>query len=212
MVQQKHGRGRRSTWMRRHLEDPYVKKANAEGWRSRAIYKLKEIDEKDQLIKPGMQVVDLGAAPGSWSQYVTRKLNGKGRIVALDVLPIDSLPGVEFIRGDFTQQAICRRLKDVLGKEKCDLVISDMIPNMSGMKAVDQPKSIYLVELAMELALEVLHPKGAFLAKVLQGEGLDALMASAKKQFRSVYCRKPRASRPQSREFYLVGRGVRQVR
>jgi len=195
--------------MRRHFEDPYVKRANTEGWRSRAIYKLKEIDEKDKLIKPGMRVVDLGAAPGGWSQYVTRKLNGRGRVVALDVLPIDSLPGVEFIQGDFTEQIVCRRLKDVLGGERCDLVISDMIPNMSGMKAVDQPKSIYLVELALELALEILHVEGVFLAKALQGEGFDGLMASLRKQFRSVCCRKPRASRSQSRELFLIGKGIR---
>ncbi len=200
----------RSAWMQEHLDDPFVKKANAEGWRSRAVYKLQEIDEKDRLIKPGMRIVDLGAAPGGWSQYATRKLSGKGQIVGLDILPMDPLPDVIFILGDFTEDEPIQELLKTLDNQKCDLVMSDMAPNMSGMKAVDQPRSIYLVELALDLAGQVLHPNGVFLAKVFQGEGFDELVRNMRQQFKTVMSRKPAASRARSREVYLLGKGIRE--
>lgn len=196
--------------MQEHLDDPFVKQANAEGWRSRAVYKLKEIDEKDRLIRPGMRIVDLGAAPGGWSQYATRKLNGDGQIIGLDILPMDPLPDVTFIQGDFTEDEPFQMLLKTLDNQKCDLVMSDMAPNMSGMKAVDQPRSMYLVELALDLAGQVLHPKGVFLAKVFQGEGFDELMRNLRQQFKVVMSRKPAASRARSREVYLMGKGIRE--
>lgn len=205
-------KGHQSTWMREHLSDPFVKKANAEGWRSRAVYKLGEIDKKDRLIKPGMRVVDLGAAPGSWSQYATRKLNGKGQIVALDILPMDPLPDVAFIQGDFTEDEPFQKLLNILGNDKCDLVMSDMAPTISGIKAIDQPRSIYLVELALDLASQVLYQQGTFLAKVFQGEGFNKLLRNMRQQFSVVVSRKPAASRAKSREIYLVGRGISEGR
>ncbi len=211
MMRHKHSSRHRSAWMREHLDDPHVKRAKAEGWRSRAVYKLKEIDEKDHLIRPGMQVLELGAAPGGWSQYIAHRLEGRGRIIALDILPMDNVPDVEFMQGDFTEQAVERRLKDVLSGNPCDLVVSDMNPNMSGVKAVDQPGSIYLAELALQLALEVLHFRGIFLVKVFQGEGFDTLMADMKRRFGSVRSRKPQASRPRSREIYLLAKGIRRA-
>lgn len=209
MGQNKSKKGYRSAWMQEHLDDPFVKKANAEGWRSRAVFKLQEIDEKDRLIKPGMRIVDLGAAPGGWSQYVTRKLNGRGQVIALDILPMDQLPDVTFIQGDFTEQVVFENLMQILDNQPCDLVISDMAPNMSGMKSVDQPRSMYLVELALEFATEVLKPEGVFLAKVFQGEGFDQLITDMRKRFKTVASRKPEASRSRSREVYLLGKGIR---
>ena len=199
----------RSAWMQEHLDDVYVQKANAEGWRSRAVFKLKEIDEKDHLIRPGMNILDLGAAPGGWSQYASRKLAGRGNIIATDLLMMDSLPDVTFIQGDFTEQSVLDDILRALDAKSVDLVMSDMAPNMSGMKAIDQPKSMYLVELALDLALNSLARDGVFLTKVFQGEGYDELIKTMRQQFRSVISRKPQASRARSREIYLIGKGIR---
>lgn len=203
------GRPGRSAWMQRHLDDPFVRQARAEGWRSRAVFKLQEIDRKDKLIRPGLRIVDLGAAPGGWSQYAARKLGGRGEVIALDRLPMPPLPGVAFIRADFTEQSGLDALDTMLGGRPCDLVMSDMAPNMSGVKAADNPRAAYLAELALALAARVLTADGALLAKVLQGEGFDALIAGARASFCRVAMRKPRASRPKSREIYLVCRGVK---
>ena len=195
--------------MQEHLDDKYVQQANAEGWRSRAVFKLQEIDRRDKLIKPGMRIVDLGAAPGGWSQYAARKLQGRGRVIATDILPMDSMPDVTFIQGDFTEQEVYDQIIQSLDQQPCDLVMSDMAPNMSGMKAVDQPKSMYLVELAMDLATHVLGKDGVFLAKVFQGEGYDGLLKELRERFVSVQSRKPDASRARSREIYLLCKGIR---
>jgi 23S rRNA (uridine2552-2'-O)-methyltransferase len=200
----------RSAWMQEHLDDPYVQQANVEGWRSRAVYKLQEIDKKDRLIRPGMRIVDLGSAPGGWSQYAARKLNGKGQVIATDILPMDSLPDVTFIQGDFTEQSVFDDLMATLQGEAADLVLSDMAPNMSGMKAMDQPRSMYLVELALDLATQVLTADGIFLTKVFQGEGFEALMKELRGRFVSVSSRKPAASRARSREIYLLAKGIRE--
>ena len=200
----------RSAWMQEHLDDLYVQKANSEGWRSRAVFKLQEIDHKDHLFRPGMSIVDLGAAPGGWSQYASRQLDGKCSIIATDILPMDSLPDVTFIQGDFTEQAILDEIMHLLGSQMVDLVMSDMAPNMSGMKAIDQPKSMYLVELAMDFALNTLAGNGVFLTKVFQGEGYDQLVRDMRERFLIVNTRKPDASRARSREVYLLAKGIRQ--
>ena len=201
-------RPRRSggSWRERQERDPYVQQARKDGWRSRAVYKLEEIDKKERLLKPDMVCIDLGSAPGSWSQYVGEKLKGRARIIALDLLPMDSLPGVEFIQGDFTKDDILNALQESLGGEKAALVMSDMAPNISGNKAVDQPRSMYLVELALDLATRVLGTRGDFICKLFQGEGSDAFIASARGRFQRVRVMKPKASRPGSREVYLVAR------
>lgn len=197
------------SWRDRQERDPYVRKARAEGWRSRAVYKLKQIDDRERILKPGMRVLDLGSAPGSWSQYVTEKLKGRARIVAVDLLPMDSLPDVEFVQGDFCDEQIIASLEARLGDEKADLVMSDMAPNISGNRAVDQPRSMYLVELALDVCRDVLRPGGSFVCKLFQGEGSDAFIALAKRQFERVKVFKPQASRSGSREVYLVARGYR---
>lgn len=194
-------------WMKEHFDDPYVKQAQKEGYRSRAVYKLLEIDERDHLLKPGMCVVDLGAAPGSWSEVVVQKVGHKGRVVALDILPMDSLAGVEFIQGDFQEQEIYDKLLETLDKQPVDLVISDMAPNISGLKAVDQPRSMYLAELALDLARKVLKKDGDFLVKVFTGEGLDAYKKDVRTSFKKIIVRKPKASRPRSPEIYLLAKG-----
>lgn len=196
-------------WLREHFDDVWVKRARQEGWRSRAVYKLLEIDQKDRLIRPGMTVVDLGAAPGSWSEVAAKKTGHKGRVVALDILPMDSIAGVEFIEGDFREQAVYDRLLETLGDVPVDLVISDMAPNISGLKAVDQPRAMYLAELALELAEKVLKPGGDFLVKVFTGEGLDEYKKTMRSAFEKIVVRKPAASRPRSREIYLLARGYR---
>lgn len=193
-----------SRWLKEHFDDEYVKRAQREGWRSRAIYKLEELDQKYRLLKPGMTVVDLGAAPGGWSQYAAKVLGPKGQIFALDILPIEAMPGVVFIEGDFRDEAVLARLKAELGDRPIDLVLSDMAPNISGMGAVDQPRAMYLVELAVDFARDLLRPGGTFVCKVFQGEGFDALVQSLRKDFSRVAVRKPKASRPRSREVYLV--------
>ena len=194
-------------WLAEHFDDPYVKKAQQEGWRSRAIYKLIEIDERDKLLKPGMTVVDLGAAPGGWSEYAARKVGDQGRVIALDLLPMDAIAGVEFIQGDFHEEAVYGRLLEVIGERPVDLVMSDMAPNMSGMKAVDQPRAMYLAELSLELAQKVLKPGGDMLIKAFTGEGLDEFKREIRQHFRKLIVRKPKASRPRSPEIYLLARG-----
>ncbi len=194
------------SWRERQDRDPYVQQARRDGWRSRAVYKLEQIDKKERLLRPDMICIDLGSAPGSWSQYVSEKLSGRARIIALDLLPMDSLPCVEFIQGDFREDDVLHVLQDSLGAGKADLVMSDMAPNISGNKAVDQPRSMYLVELALDFAARVLGPRGDFVCKLFQGDGSDALIASARRQFQRVRVMKPKASRPGSREVYLVAR------
>ncbi|MGB1008487.1 MAG: 23S rRNA (uridine(2552)-2'-O)-methyltransferase RlmE [Thiolinea sp.] len=193
-------------WLREHFDDEYVKKAQQDGYRSRAIYKLQEIQEKDRLIKPGYKVVDLGAAPGGWSQYASQLVGKHGRVVASDILPIDPLPFVEFVLGDFREDAVLQELLTVLGDEKADLVISDMAPNMSGMDAVDQPRAMYLCELALDMAQQVLKPGGDFVVKLFQGEGSEAFLKDVRNHFKQVKVRKPSASRPRSREVYVLAR------
>lgn len=190
--------------MREHFDDEYVQRAQREGWRSRAVYKLEELDQKYRLLKPGMTVVDLGAAPGGWAQYAARAIGSKGQVFALDILPMDTLPGVVFIEGDFRHEAVLARLKAELGDRPIDLVMSDMAPNISGMGAVDQPRTMYLVELAVDFAREMLRPGGTFICKVFQGEGFDGLVQALRRDFGKVVVRKPKASRPRSREVYLV--------
>lgn len=195
-----------AAWMKEHVEDVWVQKAQKEGYRSRAIYKLMEIDDKDRLLRPGMTVIDLGSAPGGWSQLVSLRLQGKGRILASDILPMDPLPDVQFIQGDFTEESVLDELLAAMSGQQADLVISDMAPNLSGMKAIDQPKSMYLVELALDLADRMLKPEGDFLAKVFQGEGYEACLRDMKQRFGKVLVRKPAASRARSSEVYLLGR------
>ncbi len=196
-------------WLKEHRDDPYVQRAQREGYRSRACYKLLELQEKYRLMRPGMTVLDLGSAPGGWSQVAVAQVGDRGRVIASDILPMDSIAGVEFIRGDFTDDEIFRQILDVIGEAPVDLVISDMAPNMSGLNAVDQPRSMYLVELALDLARRVLAPGGSFVAKVFHGEGFEELMREARQHFDKVITRKPRASRPRSREVYLVATGFR---
>jgi 23S rRNA (uridine2552-2'-O)-methyltransferase len=196
-------------WLKEHREDPYVQQAQREGYRSRACYKLLEIQEKDRVICPGMTVLDLGSAPGGWSQVAVALVGHSGRVIASDILPMDSLAGVEFIEGDFTSDDVFGQILDAIGESRVDLVLSDIAPNMSGVNAVDQPRSIYLVELALDMARQVLAPGGTFVAKVFQGEGFDELFRATRESFDKVLTRKPRASRPRSREVYLVARGFR---
>ena len=180
--------------------------ARKDGWRSRAVYKLEQIDQKERLLKPDMVCVDLGSAPGSWSQYVTEKLKGRARIVAVDLLPMDSLPDVEFVQGDFQDDEIFEQLLQAVGEDGADLVMSDIAPNITGTKAVDQPRSMYLVELALDMARRVLKPRGNFVCKVFQGEGFDEFVRDARNSFERVRVIKPKASRAGSREVYLVAR------
>lgn len=198
-------------WMKEHLSDQYVKRSKGDGYRSRASYKLIALSEKDNLIKPGMCVVDLGAAPGGWSQIAAELVGDHGRVVASDILPMDPLAGVDFVQGDFTEETVLNEILDVLQEAPVDLVISDMAPNMSGMLAIDQPAAMYLVELALDMARQVLKPKGNFVAKVFQGEGFDEYVKDLRTSFDKVVTRKPDASRARSREVYLVGKGFKGV-
>jgi len=198
-------------WLKSHFDDEYVKQAQREGYRSRAVYKLAEIQQKDRILRPGMTVIDLGAAPGGWSQYAAQVLGNKGRLIALDILPMESLPGVEFLQGDFREDEILERLMGILGGDRVDLVMSDMAPNISGMEAVDQPRSMYLAELAADFASKVLGNDGSLVFKAFQGEGLDELLHDQRGQYRKVVIRKPRASRPRSREVYVLGKGRKDV-
>ena len=197
-------------WLQEHEKDQYVQRSRKEGYRSRASYKLLELDKKDRLFRPGMIVVDLGSAPGGWTQVAAEQVGHNGRVIASDILPMDAVAGAEFIQGDFTDEKVLEEILSALGGEQADLVISDMAPNMSGMKAVDQPRAMYLVELALEMSLQVLKPGGGFVAKVFQGEGFDALLTELRKSFTKVVSRKPDASRARSREVYLVGKGFKQ--
>ena len=194
------------SWRDRQEKDLYVREARKAGWRSRAVFKLEEIDKKERLLKPGMRVVDLGAAPGSWSQYVTEKLDGNCTIIELDLLPMDALPSVELIQGDFREDVVLDKVIDALGDRNADLVMSDMAPNITGNKVVDQPRSMYLAELALDLAKQTLKPGGSFICKLFQGEGTDAFIADARKSFSRVKAAKPKASRAGSSEIYLVAR------
>lgn len=196
-------------WLREHWEDPYVKRALKEGYRSRAVYKLLEINEKDRLIRPGMTIVDLGAAPGSWAQLAARLAGNGGRVVASDILPMDALPGVTFIQGDFREQPVMDQIVAALGGNPVDLVISDMAPNMSGTSA-DQPRAMYLGELALDMAVRVLRPGGSFVVKVFQGEGYEAYRKLLQAHFRILKSRKPQASRPRSPEVYLLAQDFEQ--
>ena len=199
-----------SRWLNEHFRDEYVQKAQAHGWRSRAAFKLEQLDAKDKLLRPGMSVVDLGAAPGGWTQYVGRKIGGSGRVIASDILQMDPLPDVDFVLGDFREPGPLAELEALLGGEPVDLVISDMAPNMSGNGAVDQPAGMYLAELAMQFAVENLRGSGAFLVKLFQGEGFDDYLLEARRQFKKVSIRKPDASRSRSREVYLLAKGLKQ--
>ena len=198
-------------WLAEHASDPYVKRAHEEGWRSRAAFKLEEIQRTDRLLRPGITVVDLGAAPGGWSQYAARLLAGKGRIIALDVLEMPALPGVEFIQGDFTEPDVLERLEATLGGARVDLVMSDMAPNMMGISDVDHDRSMYLVDLAVEFASKALRPGGDLLMKVFQGREFQPLLARLRKEFDTVKLRKPVASRARSSEVYVLARGYRIV-
>ena len=191
-------------WLDEHFDDYYVREAQKQGYRSRACFKLLELQEKDQLIKPGMCVLDLGASPGGWSQVAASLVGDHGRVIASDILPMDALAGVDFIQGDFTEEAVLADILQLLAGRPVDVVMSDMAPNMSGMRDIDQPKSIYLVELAVDLARQVLKPGGSFASKIFQGEGFDQLYRDLHSDFGKVLTRKPASSRPRSRETYLL--------
>lgn len=194
-------------WLKEHFDDVYVKKAQMEGYRSRAVYKLQEVDERERLIRPGMTIVDLGAAPGGWSQYAVKKLQGQGKMIALDILPMEAIEGVTFIEGDFREDEVLNQLMAIIPKQGVDLVFSDMAPNMSGTAEVDIPRAMYLAELVFDFAHHVLKPGGVILMKLFHGSGFDALIKEARMQFEKVVIRKPNASRPRSRETYMLARG-----
>ena len=198
----KKGSSRR--WMHEHLSDEFVKKAQKEGYRSRAVYKLLEIVEKKAIIRNGNKVLDLGAAPGGWSQVAAKLVGSQGKVIASDILPIELIDGVDFLQGDFTEQSVYDELLVMTDGSKVDVVLSDMAPNMSGQLSVDQPKSMYLAELAIEMAIKTLNPGGSFVVKVFQGDGFDVFVQNAKKAFKKVSVIKPKASRPRSKEVYLL--------
>jgi 23S rRNA (uridine2552-2'-O)-methyltransferase len=198
-------------WLTEHFADPYVRRAKDAGLRSRAAFKLEEIDAVEKLLSAGTVVVDLGAAPGGWSQYAARKLAGRGRVIALDLLAMDAIPGVTFLQGDFREQPVVDALLAELGGERVDLVLSDMAPNISGVDVVDQARAADLESLALDFALQVLGPQGAFVMKVFQGAGFQELLGEARRRFATVRMRKPKASRSRSSETYLVARGPRPV-
>ena len=197
------------SWIKKHVNDPYVKKAQVDGYRSRASYKLLELVEKERLIRSGMTVVDLGSTPGGWSQVAARLVGHDGRVHALDILPMDAVAGVDFIQGDFTDECVFEELLVLIENRPVDLVISDMAPNLSGNKAVDQPAVIYLAELALELAEKVLTSNGVFVAKLFQGQGFDPFVLAVRKLFNVGSIIKPDASRSRSREVYLVAKGIK---
>lgn len=193
-------------WLAEHASDEFVKRARAEGWRSRAVFKLAEIQQRERLLRPGIRLVDLGAAPGGWSQYAARIVGAQSRIVATDLLPMDAIAGVEFVQGDFREQHVLDELLARVGSAKVDLVLSDMAPNMAGIDAVDQPKSMYLAELALEFADRVLSPGGDALIKLFQGAGFDEIVREARRRYGRVVTKKPKASRTRSPEIYLLAR------
>jgi 23S rRNA (uridine2552-2'-O)-methyltransferase len=196
-------------WLKEHFDDVWVKKSREDGYRSRASYKLIELDKKDRLFRPGQIVVDLGAAPGGWSQVAAEQVGDHGTVIASDILDMSPVAGVDFVQGDFTEQSVFDELLKLLGDRRADIVISDMAPNMSGMAAVDIPTAMGLVELGLDMAQQVLKPGGIFVAKVFQGEGFDTLLAEMRKSFATVVSRKPDASRARSREIYQVCKGFK---
>jgi 23S rRNA (uridine2552-2'-O)-methyltransferase len=198
-------------WLREHFSDPFVKRAQAQGWRSRAVFKLEQIDQRERLLKPGMVVLDLGAAPGAWSQYARRRVGPSGRVVATDLLPMEPLTGVEFLQGDFREDGVFQQLRSTVGGAGVDLLLSDMAPNLSGMDVIDAPRGLYLAELALDMAREVLKPGASALIKVLQGAGFEELVSLARVRFGRVRCLKPEASRSRSTETYLLASGMRMV-
>jgi 23S rRNA (uridine2552-2'-O)-methyltransferase len=198
-----------SRWLQEHHQDEYVLKARAQGYRSRAVFKLAEIQQKDHVLKAGQLVLDLGAAPGGWSEYASTIIGDQGKIIALDLLPLEPIAGVSFLQGDFTEQETLDRLLALIGDRRFDLVLSDMAPNLSGMESVDQPRSIYLAELAFDLAENFLNSAGVFVIKLFQGAGSEELISSFRRRFRSVKLRKPDASRSRSSEIYAICDGLR---
>lgn len=196
-------------WLKEHFSDPFVKRAQAEGWRSRAVFKLEELLEKDRLVRPGMVVVDLGAAPGGWSQYVRQAMGDSGRVVALDILDMPAIAGVEFIHGDFREDDAVSTLNATLGPDRADLVLSDMAPNMTGLAAVDRPRGMHLAELARDFAAAWLKPGGDFLVKLFHGPGFDDYVRDLRRDYRRVALRKPKASRGRSPEVYAVATDFR---
>ncbi|QSP93323.1 23S rRNA (uridine(2552)-2'-O)-methyltransferase RlmE [Marinobacter salinisoli] len=196
-------------WLNEHVNDVYVKRAQNEGYRSRASYKLLELIDKDKLVRPGMVTMDLGSAPGGWSQVLASIVGDKGRVIASDILPMDAMAGVDFIQGDFTEDDVFDEIMAILDNAPVDLVVSDMAPNISGINAADQASSMYLVELALDMARQVLKPGGSFVAKVFQGAGYDEYLKDVRSSFDKVLIRKPDASRPRSREVYLVAKGFK---
>ncbi len=208
MTKKKHSASSKR-WLTEHFDDHYVKQAQKKGLRSRAIFKLEEIQGKDRLLKPGMTVVDLGAAPGGWSQFAVEQVGLDGLVIACDILPMDPIAGVDFLQGDFREEAVLNALLQRVGDHKVDVVMSDMAPNFSGAGAVDQPRAMYLVELALDMCDQVLAPNGAFVVKVFQGEGFDQYLQEVRKRFGSVKTRKPDSSRARSREVYIVASGYK---
>ena len=196
-------------WLQEHVNDPYVKQAQRDGYRSRSSYKLIQLNEKDRLIRPGMLIVDLGSAPGGWSQVAARLVGDRGRVLATDILPMDPLPNVDFVQGDFTEEPVLGEILERLGGRKPQLVICDISPNITGIDSADQASSMYLVELALDFARQVLEPKGDFVAKVFQGAGSDAYLKDVRTSFDKLLVRKPAASRPRSREVYVVAKGFK---
>jgi 23S rRNA (uridine2552-2'-O)-methyltransferase len=198
-------------WLAEHASDEFVKRARAEGWRSRAVFKLAEIQAAERLLRPGIRCVDLGAAPGGWSQYAARIIGGASRIVATDILPMEAIAGVDFIQGDFREESVLEQVQASVGGEKVDLVLSDMAPNMAGIDAVDQPRSMYLAELALDFADRVLAPGGDALIKLFQGAGFEEMIREARRRYGRVVTKKPKASRSRSPEIYLLARQFRMV-
>lgn len=198
-------------WLREHFADPFVQRAQSEGWRSRAVFKLEEIDRRERLLKPGQVCLDLGAAPGAWSQYAQQRVGRKGRVVATDMLPMGDLPGVEFVQGDFREEAVFEQVMSRVPPGEVDVVLSDMAPNLSGVDVIDQPRALYLAELALDMAARVLKPGGAALIKVFQGAGFPELLQSARARFARVKLVKPQASRSRSPEIYLLAMQFRLV-
>ena len=196
-------------WLKEHVNDPFVKQAQKDGYRSRASYKLIALNERDKLIKPGMLVIDLGSAPGGWSQVASKMVGDSGKLIASDILPMDALPDVDFIQGDFTEESVFDEIMAVIADRPVDVVISDMAPNISGVNSADQAGSIYLIELALDMAQRVLKPNGSFVAKAFQGEGYDDFVQLVREQFQNAFIRKPEASRARSREVYVVGKGFK---
>jgi 23S rRNA (uridine2552-2'-O)-methyltransferase len=198
-------------WLKEHFADPFVQRARSEGWRSRAVFKLEEIDRREHLLRPGLGCLDLGAAPGAWSQYARKRVGAKGRVVASDILPMPELPGVQFVQGDFREEAVFQKLLALLPERGVDVVLSDMAPNLSGVDAIDQPRSLHLAELALDMAGRVLKPGGDALIKVFQGAGFKELVQGARGRFERVRLVKPQASRSRSPEMYLLAMQFRLV-